>query len=113
LKRRTEYQHLWSDGKLPEKFLDVKEDELILHVITLQAYLQEIDDKQNRAKEFVEITPNFVRVGIHCDLIDDETILKAIRMVSKLESFEIGTKVEFGELVNIYENKIQRKQRTH
>lgn len=65
------------------------------------------------AKEFVEVTDNYIRVGISCNLIDDNAISQALEMVGRLDSFEPGTMVQIGQLVHVYENKISRRKRAH
>ena len=137
LKRRLEYQHLWNDGSIPDAYLQTEEQTVQVHVVTLKAYLSElaverafyegIEDlhrlatrvdellttELSDAKEFVEVTPDFIRVGINCDLIDDNVITKALQMVANLDSFKPGTTIQTGQLVHIYENKISCSKRTN
>lgn len=137
LKRRSEYQHLWNEGSIPEAYLQNDNETVTIHVVTLRAYLAElastkafdegIDDFEklatrvdellttelSDAKEFVEVTDNYIRVGINCNLIDDTAISQALEMVGQLESFKPGTTIQIGQLVHIYENKISRRKRAH
>jgi hypothetical protein len=132
-----ESQHLWNEGSVPEAYLQTEEETVQVHIVTLKAYLSElatikafdegIDDfnklatrvdellttELSDAKEFVEVTENFIRVGINCDLIDDNTISQALELVGRLDSFKPGTMVQMGQLVHVYENKISRRKRAN
>lgn len=122
---------------MPEAYAQTEEETVQIHVITLRAYLSELascrafdeginDFKKltkrvdellttelSDAKEFVEVTENFIRVGINCNLIDDNAISQALEMVSQLDSFKPGTMVQIGQLVHVYENKILRRKRAN
>jgi hypothetical protein len=137
LKRRLTNQHLWNEGSVPKQYQQDEEETVQIHIITLRAYLSElatvraldegIDDfgkltarvdellmtELNDAKEFVEVNDNFIRVGINCRLIDDNAVLQAFEMVGKLNSLKPGTMIEIGQLVHIYESKIERIKRTN
>lgn len=135
LKRRVQEQHLWNEGTIPDAYLQSEEATVQVHIVTLRAYLSElatdialdegIDDfdvftarvdellttKLSDAKEFVEVTYDFIRVGINCNLIDDKAITQALRMVASLDSLEPGTMIQMGQLVHIYENKFHGSKR--
>ena len=126
---------MWNQGILPEATITENDKTLQVHVITLKAYLAELaleralneqiddlmqvtnriqqllDTELTNAREFVEVTPDYVRVGINCDLIDDDAIMQAFRMMTKLPSFLPGTTIELGQLIQVYENKISRWKR--
>ncbi len=113
------------------------EEMVQIQVVTLRAYLSELamerafdegitewfklEARMNQllmtelctSKEFVKVTPDYIRVGVNCDWIDDEIISHALRLVSRLDNLSSGTMVEFGEMVTVYENEVQRNQRTH
>ena len=137
MKRRLETQHLWNEGSVPEAYLQTEEETVQVHIVTLKAYLSEvatirafeegIEDFDRLAtrvdellttelyatKEFVEVTDNFIRVGVNCELIDDNAISQALEMVGRLDSFKPGTMIEMGQLVHVYENKILRRKRAN
>lgn len=137
LKRQLMDRSLWNEDSTPDAYLQSEEETIQLHVITLKAYLSElatirafdegitnfkklatrVDEllmtELNDAKEFVEVTPNYIRVGINCDLIDDSVISQALKMVGRLDSFKPGTMIQMGQLVHIYENKIERFKRAN
>lgn len=129
MKRRAEYLHLWNNGDLPVDFQEDTDDCIQIHIVTLRAYLAETATDQalregvelnqlagrvndllktvlSDAYEFVHVTSDYICVGIHCDLIDDKAISQALDMVSKLTSFEPGTILQTGQLIQVYENKI-------
>jgi hypothetical protein len=132
-----ETRYLWDEGSVPEAYLQSEEETVQVHVITLKAYLSELattrafDEGINDfeklatrvdellttelscAKEFVEVTHDFIRVGINCDLIDDTAISQALEMVGQLDSFNPGTMIQMGQLVHIYENKISHRKRAN
>lgn len=131
--RQSEYQSLWNNGILPES----EEQPVQLHIVTLRAYLSElatirafdegIDEFEklttrvdellttelSDTREFVEVTHDFIRVGINCDKIDEDAVTQALEMVSRLTSLEPGIIVQLGQLVQVYENKISRRKRAN
>lgn len=140
LRRRMEISNLWNNGELRLEKPEVpQEDEpfVEIQIITLKAYLesQAIDRALERgavlanlaekverilvteldtAKEFIEVTPNHIRVGINCELIDDIVISKVWDLLSRYDDLSPGTTIELGQLVQVYEkNKVRDEQRSH
>ena len=137
LKRRMDYNHLWNNGELildrpktpvdDEPFVDIKIITLKAHLESLAvdkalehgADLSDISEKVstilinelNSAKEFIEVTPHYIRVGINCDMIDDKVIADVWELLSRQEDLSPGTKIELGQLVQVYENKVQHAER--
>lgn len=127
--------YLWNVGST--QYQADEEEEVQINVITLRAYLSEcamaqaLDEGMEKleeltarmdellmtelsdAKEFVEVNDNFIRVGINCNLIDDNAISQALEMVGQLDSLKPGTMVQMGQLVQVYENKISRRKRAN
>jgi hypothetical protein len=109
---------------------DINEPFTEVRILTLRAYVEEVayerasnegttlEDIDERAskiicseltsmREFVEITPSEIRIGINSAFIDDKAISKALTMLAKVEVFTPGTRVEFEQPVQIYDNTKQ------
>lgn len=97
----------------------------LAEIATLRAFDEGIDDlvkltmrvdellttELSSTKEFVEVTDNFIRVGINCNLIDNRAVSQAFEMVSQLDSYNQGIIFQMGQLVQVYENKTSRRKR--
>ncbi len=134
-----EVNHLWNNGELildkpsvpadEEPFVDIKIVTLKAHLESLAvdkalergADLSNISDKVSAilkdelttAKEFIEVRPNEICVGINCDVIDENVIADVWELLSRQPDLSPGTKIELGQLVQVYDNKIQRAQRAN
>jgi hypothetical protein len=137
LKQRIAEHKLWNWGIAPETIEDTGEKAIQINVITLKAYLAEvalgqaldeqIDDikkvcdrasellstELTSAKQFVHVTNDYIQVGINCDLIDNEAIMLALKMVAQLPSLEPGTTIQIGEMVQVYENNLSYRKRSN
>lgn len=133
-----EISHLWNNGELildkpevsndEEPFVDIKIVTLKAHLSSMAidraleggATLKNINEKVDvilstelsSAKEFIEVTPNEIRIGINCDLIDQDVITDVWELLSRQEDLSPGTRIELGQLVQVYENKIQHAERS-
>lgn len=76
---------------------------------------EQVDEKlkNDKLKDFVEITKDEIRVVIDCELITDDVIVRAFKMLSCVETFTPGTKIEFSKGSQIYESSSFFSQRTH
>lgn len=133
-----EINHLWNNGEVilhtPE-VLEGEEPFIEIQIVTLKAHLSSIaidraiergatltnlnekvdgilSTELNSAKEFIEVTPGHIRVGINCNLIDEDVIAHVWELLSQQEDLSPDTKIELGQLVQVYENKIQHIERT-
>lgn len=128
LRRRKEISNLWNNGELTLEVSD--EPSVEIRIVTLKAHLSSlavdraldrgasltnIADKVREilsteldsAKEFIEVTPECIRVGINCDLIDDDVIANVWELLGQQDDLSPGTKIELGQLVQVYEKQIQ------
>lgn len=85
----------------------------ILPNITKIQQLVEQELKNEKLKDFVEITKNEIRVVIDCKLITDDIVAKAFKMLACIETFTPGTKIEFSKGSQIYDNPYTCSSRTH
>jgi hypothetical protein len=138
LKRKAADHKLWNEGVILETPHVNEGDEpfIEIQIITLKAYLQSqaidlalergaslatldesvskiLTSELNTAKEFIEVTPDYIRVGINCDLIDDKVITDVWDLLSCYNNLVPGTKLELGQSVHVYENKTSFDKRTH
>lgn len=138
LKKRMEVAHLWNNGELVLEKPQVTEGEepfVEIQIVTLKAHLSSIaidraiersatltnlsdrvdvilSTELNSAKEFIDVTTDRIRVGINRDVIDNDAIIDVWELLSRQTDLSPGTKIELGQLVQVYENKTQRVQRT-
>lgn len=132
-----ETNHLWNNGELILDKPEVAQDEepfVEIQIVTLKAHLSSVaidraiergatltnlSDKVDvilstelsSAKEFIDVTPDRIRVGINRSVIDNDAIADVWEMLSRQTDLSPGTKIELGQLVQVYENKIQRAER--
>ena len=135
LKHRVAEHQLWSRGTTPK--IEQQDNTIQINIITLKCYLAEraleyaldeqitdikkICDRANAllltefssAKQFVRVCNGYIQVGIDCNLIDNDVIMLALNMVAELPSFEVGTTIEIGNMVQVYENNISSRKPTH
>jgi hypothetical protein len=133
-----EVNHLWNNGELILDKPEVPSGEepfVEIQIVTLKAHLSSIaidraiergatltnlSDKVDvilstelsSAKEFIDVTPERIRVGINRDLIDEDAIADVWELLSRQNDLSPGTKIELGQLVQVYENKNKRLERT-
>lgn len=133
-----EISHLWNNGEVILDKPEVSEGEepfIEIQILTLKAYLsalaidraiergatltnlnEHVDSilstELNSAKEFIEVSPDHIRVGINCDSIDDKVIADVWELLSRQKDLSPGTKIELGQLVQVYEHKTSRVERT-
>lgn len=133
-----EISHLWNNGELILDKPEVQSDEepfVDIKIVTLKAHLSSLaidralergatlktinervdailNTELHSAKEFIEVTSNEIRVGINCDLIDQDVIANVWELLSRQKDLSPGTKIELGQLVQVYENKIQHAERS-
>ena len=132
-----EISHLWNNGEVILDKPEVSEGDepfIEIQIVTLKSYLSSmaidraiergadlstlgerveniLRTELNSTKEFIEVTPEHIRVGINCDLIDDEVIANVWELLSRQIDLSPGTKIELGQLVHVYE-KNQLAERT-
>lgn len=137
LKRRMDVSHLWNNGELVLDKPEVSQGEepfVEIQIVTLKAHLSSIAidraiergatltnlsdrvdvilrTELSSAKEFIDVTPNRIRVGINRDVIDNDAIADVWELLSRQYDLSPGTKIELGQLVQVYENKTKRAER--
>lgn len=133
-----EISHLWNNGEVVLNKSEISTDDeplIEIQIVTLKAHLSSIAidraiergatltnlsekvdvilrTELSSAKEFIEVTPEHIRVGINCNLIDDAVITNVWELLGRQTDLSPGTKIELGQLVQVYENKNQRVERT-
>jgi len=71
-------------------------------IITLYSHCLNIAEETNRPlqeirqAEQVEVFRDHLRIVIDEDIVDDETVLKALDFIVHIDNFAVGTKKEFG-----------------
>ncbi len=135
LKRQTAEHKLWNEGVVldtpdvdegDEPFIEIriitlkahKESQAIDLAMERGATLTNIDETVNKIlcnemisdmSEFIQVTKDFITVGVDVDLIDDTVISKVWDLLSRYDDLSPGTKIE---LVNVYD-KTERSKRAH
>ncbi|MDE1830561.1 MAG: hypothetical protein KGI25_09580 [Thaumarchaeota archaeon] len=133
-----EVAHLWNNGELTLESPETKEGEepfVEIQIVTLKAHLSSLavdralergatlanlsnkvdsilGTELNSAKEFIDVTLERIRVGINCDVIDNDVIANVWEILSRQHDLSPGTKIELGQLVQVYENKNSHLERT-
>ncbi len=68
----------------------------------VEPYAQELlKTEYTHAKEFVEVFADRVQVGINVSEIDDRAVDQAIILLSEVDEFKTGKRLEFGEPINV------------
>lgn len=129
---------LWNEGVvLDSPSVDEGDEPFIeIRIVTLKAHLRSLaidmaidrgiefnvlDESVSKilhteltsVREFIEITEDYICVGVNCELIDDKVISDVWDLLSYYDELIPGTRFELGPMVHVYENKASSVKRTN
>ena len=91
---------------LRDKATNAAWDDASVNLLTVEQVIRDkLQHEYSYSKEFVDITPNKIKIGVDADSVTDNVVDRALALLIQVDDITQESMTEFGEMRRIYETK--------